>query len=151
MYKCKLCGVVFNSYTTEEFEEYGEEELWGHIQMNHEEAFEECQDWETPTMIEEYYEIIIQPKFEIGNLVMTRTVAVDCSENEIFSKEVFESLERYCSCDWGEMCEEDIETNNEALVNGERLLGAYETSQGKIYIITEWDRSCTTILFTEEY
>ena len=151
MYKCKLCGATFENYTNEEFEEYGEEELWGHIQMQHEDIFEECQDLDTPTMLEEYYEMFVQPTFEIGKLVMTRTVAIDCSENEEFSKEVFRSLERFCSCDWGEMCEEDIEANNEALINGERLLGAYETSMGKIYIITEWDRSLTTILYTHEY
>lgn len=151
MYKCKLCGATFENYTNEEFEEYGEEELWGHIQMNHEEAFKECEDWETATMIEEYYTITIMQKFETGRLVMTQGIAMDCSENEEFSKEIFTCLERYCNCDWGEMCEEDIEANNEALINGERLLGAYETSMGGIYIITEHDHSCTTLLYKYEY
>lgn len=42
--------------------------------------------------------------------------------------------------------------NDEAIKNGnDRVLAAYETSQGKIYIITEYDRSYTTILFSHEY
>ena len=49
------------------------------------------------------------------------------------------------------MEQEDIEANSEALRNGERLFAAYETSEGKIWIITEADRSATTILFPDEY
>lgn len=44
-----------------------------------------------------------------------------------------------------------MEANDIALTNGERILGAYNTSQGKVYIITECDRSTTTILFADEY
>ena len=47
MLQCKYCSASF--------EEYDEEDLWGHIQMSHEEIFEEVQDWETPYMIEECY------------------------------------------------------------------------------------------------
>ena len=42
------------------FEDYGEEELWGHIQSNHPECFEECQDWDTPTMLDVFYETVIE-------------------------------------------------------------------------------------------
>ena len=60
-YKCKTCGyeIVF---AREEFNgdgRYhpdGEELLWGHIQLEHKDKFEEVQDWETPFMIEECYE-----------------------------------------------------------------------------------------------
>lgn len=55
-YKCTLCGEEFYCESDNSFDEYVEEEVWGHIQMTHEEEFEECQDWDTPTMIEEYYE-----------------------------------------------------------------------------------------------
>ena len=41
--------------------------------------------------------------------------------------------------------------NDRALESGDRILSAYETSHGKIWIITEWDRSVTTILFPSEY
>jgi hypothetical protein len=45
----------------------------------------------------------------------------------------------------------DKELNDLAVKTGERILEAYETSKGKIWIITEWDRSATTILFPNEY
>ena len=55
-YTCTLCGYTRYCENYNDFDEYGEEELWGHIQRCHEEEFEECQDWETPWMLEEYYE-----------------------------------------------------------------------------------------------
>lgn len=54
-YKCKACGQTIDFYTVD-FDDVGEEELWGHIQMHHEDKFEEVQNWETPDMIEECYE-----------------------------------------------------------------------------------------------
>ena len=50
-YKCKYCGFIHWDVDNDV-----EEELWGHIQMNHEDKFEEVQNWETPDMIEECYE-----------------------------------------------------------------------------------------------
>ena len=61
------------------------------------------------------------------------------------------SLRRFAEADWGEMDEEDKETNNNALETGSRLFGSYECAHAKIWIITEADRSCTTILFPSEY
>lgn len=58
---------------------------------------------------------------------------------------------KYCKCDWGDTCEEDVRSNNEAVKNGERILAAYMYGDTKIWIITEWDRSATTILFPEKY
>lgn len=55
MYKCKFCGEIFGPYTETTFYEDGEEELWAHIQMNHEDVFEENQDLETSDMIEICY------------------------------------------------------------------------------------------------
>jgi len=54
--------------------------------------------------------------------------------------------------DWGEVGKEDWDANNQALKDGTRLLSSYATSRGvKIWIITEADRSATTILLPEEY
>ena len=51
-----------------------------------------------------------------------------------------------------ELDEKDIEANNEAVANGERILSAYHLKDDtKLYVITEWDRSATTILRPEEY
>ena len=56
------------------------------------------------------------------------------------------------SGDWSEVCDEDREANDLALQEGCRLLSAYQ-KEGlpKIWLITEWDRSATTVLFPEEY
>lgn len=61
-------------------------------------------------------------------------------------------LARHLSGDWGELCDEDITANEQALIEGLRLMSAYRTSQDRrIWIITEADRSVTTILLPEEY
>lgn len=57
IYVCKTCGQVFGPYTDVELEKYGEEELWSHIQLDHEKEFEEVEDLDTPIMIEECYEV----------------------------------------------------------------------------------------------
>lgn len=88
--------------------------------------------------------------FELGLLLVTNGIN-DKLDSVRFSKEITVALQRFTNVDWGEMDPEDIEANNEALRNGERLFAAYETSEGKIWIITEADRSATTILFPDEY
>lgn len=88
---------------------------------------------------------------DLGQLVMTRGIADAIDKNPVFEFEVHKSFIRYLFYDWGELCQEDMDLNLEALRNGDRILALYETSYGKIYIITEWDRSVTTILFAHEY
>lgn len=88
---------------------------------------------------------------KLGTIVFTRGVSDAAHGNFKFFNDVLLALKRYKSKDWGELCEEDKATNDDALVNGGRLLGKYNTSNGAIYIITEWDGSVTTILFPEEY
>jgi hypothetical protein len=61
-------------------------------------------------------------------------------------------LDRHVTGDWGEVDAEDRQANLDALVHGERLLSAYRTSLGaRLWVITEADRSVTTILLPEEY
>ena len=68
-----------------------------------------------------------------------------------FGEFVFQSIARHISGDWGDMCKEDKETNEEALTEGNRLFSAYVDGLTQIWIITEADRSCTTVLFPHEY
>ena len=90
--------------------------------------------------------------FNTGKLYMTRAINDEIADNSKFSKEILKCLARYKSKDWGEMCNEDKLLNDEAVISGNnRILAAYNTSKGKVYIITEWDRSVTTILFATEY
>ena len=61
-------------------------------------------------------------------------------------------LERHLSGDWGDLCEEDKDANQEALDEALRLLSSYRTTEGKkLWVITEADRSVTTLLLPEEY
>ena len=63
-----------------------------------------------------------------------------------------EFLERHLQGDWGDLCEEDRQENALSLERGFRLLSSYRTHAGtKLYVITEADRSVTTILLPEEY
>ena len=98
-------------------------------------------------------------KFNLGQLVMTRAINDRVAKEEKFAKFIYDSLDKYKKCDWGELCEEDKQLNNEAVANGDRIVAAYIydkndvsfMGEGKIYIITEWDRSATTILYPHEY
>jgi hypothetical protein len=59
---------------------------------------------------------------------------------------------RHARGDWGDLSSEDKLANKRALEEGTRLLSAYHLKTGqKIWIITEWDRSATTVLLPEEY
>ena len=61
-------------------------------------------------------------------------------------------LDRHVSGDWGELDDEDKRENEFSVRNGLRILSAYTTAAGeKIWIITEADRSATTLLLPEEY
>ena len=90
--------------------------------------------------------------FNLGRLVMTRGVNDQIAESEPFAKLVIKSLARHHKGDWGNLQEEDRKENELSLREGFRLLSAYESEDlPKIWIITEADRSATTILFPDEY
>lgn len=94
--------------------------------------------------------IIIESKFNFGNVVATRPLFEYCKARGFA---LFPYMVRHASCNWGgDVCKEDWESNDEALKNGQRLLSEYKLPDGKrIWIITEWDRSATTLLFPEDY
>ncbi len=92
-------------------------------------------------------------KFKFGKLMMTRGVNDKVAEDTMFAKFVTDSLKRHVRGDWGDLNQEDKDENESALKEGDlRLFSAYEsTGLPKIWIITEADRSVTTILFPDEY
>ena len=63
----------------------------------------------------------------------------------------FDYLARHAAGDWGELCAFDHRQNEIALRDGYRIFSSYDVSAGRVWIITEADRSVTTILLPEEY
>ena len=86
-------------------------------------------------------------RFSLGQVVITQN-----AHSALPVQEVRQALTRHSNADWGEACEEDWQLNNEALLNDSRILSVYSTSNGtRFWIITEWDRSVTTILLPQDY
>jgi hypothetical protein len=70
----------------------------------------------------------------------------------IAGQTAIEFLRRHMSCDWGELSDDDIAENELSLKQGSRLLSNYCTGKGQqLWIITEADRSATTVLLPSEY
>jgi len=91
-------------------------------------------------------------KFPMGKLVSTAGVNDLMADNTNFAKFVREGIGRHANGDWGDLDAEDRRVNDDALKHGDRLFSAYEHQElRKIWIITEWDRSVTTVLFPDEY
>lgn len=85
--------------------------------------------------------------FDLGAIVATRGAIEVLTPHEASVM-----LNRHRRGDWGDVCPEDAAMNNSATVDGCRILSAYDTKAGtRIWIITEADRSSTTILLPEEY
>lgn len=86
-------------------------------------------------------------KFNLGVLLITPGV-----KEEISHHEILQAISRHAAGDWGDICEEDAKLNNQALKEGDRLFSAYTSSNGiRFYVITEADRSATTVLLPDEY
>lgn len=86
-------------------------------------------------------------KFSLGQVFATPGVMESVTEADRIS-----ALTRHIGGDWGEVDEFDKRSNDQALADGFRILSAYTSADGvKFWIITEHDRSVTTLLLPEEY
>jgi len=89
------------------------------------------------------------PLFDLGQTVATPGALEALREAE---EDPISYLVRHVTGDWGDLPEEDIQENQFSLEHGLRIFSAYHLNAGtKIYVITEYDRSVTTILLAEEY
>lgn len=85
--------------------------------------------------------------FPLGHIFSTPGVI-----QSIPNQEIVDALMRHASGDWGDLDPEDKQANDDAILHGGRILSAYTSSDGiRFWIITEADRSMTTILLPEEY
>ena len=86
-------------------------------------------------------------RFPLGHVVITPG-----ANSDIPADEVQECLLRHAVGDWGDVSQEDWSTNDDALKNEARLMSRYLSQAGiRFWIITEWDRSVTTILLPMDY
>ena len=85
--------------------------------------------------------------FPLGHVVATRG-----SVDRLGAEEVHRALSRHAHGDWGDVCKRDRHENEISLREGFRLFSVFHTKEGqKFWIITEADRSVTTVLLPEEY
>lgn len=89
----------------------------------------------------------MQISFELGKLLIT-----PAAQREIDQGDVLDAIHRHASGDWGNLEPEDVEENDISLREGFRLLSSYLDRRGvKFWIITEADRSSTTVLLPSDY
>jgi hypothetical protein len=86
-------------------------------------------------------------KFWLGRFVVTQR-----AEIELEHEDIRDAVNRHLSGDWGDVCHEDHEANETALAGGGRLFSVYHDRNGtKFWIVTEADRSATTVLLPDDY
>ena len=85
-------------------------------------------------------------RFPLGQVLCTPRI-----RDELGWIPMLEFIARHMEGDWGDVSIADHSANNIALETGERLLSAYDTVAGRVWVITEADRSATTVLFPDEY
>jgi len=90
-----------------------------------------------------------KPRFSLGRIVATPG-AIEAMNDS--GDTPIQFLSRHVRGDWGEVCDEDKQLNEESLVHGGRLLSVYQTKKNvTIWLITEADRSVSTLLLPSEY
>lgn len=89
-------------------------------------------------------------RFPAGQIIVTAGVDALIHQGRLNPNEY---LRRHLSGDWGDLDEPDRLQNDAALESGEdRLFSSYQVAPNlKLWIITEWDRSVTTLLLPDEY
>ena len=90
-----------------------------------------------------------KPRFSPGRLLSTPgtlDAMMDAQQSPM------DFVNRHIHGDWGDICDDDRQVNEESLEHGLRLLSSYRTKTCvKLWVITEADRSVTTILLPDEY
>jgi hypothetical protein len=88
-------------------------------------------------------------KFPLGRIVATPAALEALARSGDSAHSLFM---RHATGDWGDVCAADKRANDDALAKGERLLSAYLLRDGtKVWVITEWDRSASTLLLPSDY
>lgn len=100
------------------------------------------------------FNVPAKAKFPLGQLLTTPGALAALAES---GQSPAEFLVRHVQGDWGDMSADDKQLNDEALIDGSRIMSAYRTSKGtKLWVITEaadenGHRVCTTCLLPDDY
>lgn len=89
---------------------------------------------------------VVKAKFSLGQIVHTPGAGELLSQSEMAVL-----LERHASGDWGDISEADRKENEFSVEKGFRIMSVYHVNGAEFYVVTEWDRSATTVLLSEEY
>ena len=89
---------------------------------------------------------VARPKFAMGRIVITAN-----AQARLEPADVQQALGRHASGDWGDLCSEDTRSNADALKHGGRLMSVYGRGDTLFWVITECDRSVTTVLMPLDY
>lgn len=88
-------------------------------------------------------------RFQLGTVNATLAALEALRVNGLTAVDV---LERHHNGDWGDLDDDDKTENEYSVKHGLRIFSAYVLGDGqKVWIITEWDRSATTLLLPDEY
>lgn len=88
------------------------------------------------------------PRFRLGMIVATRGVLRHLEHHGVQADPY---LRRHVRGEWGDVPPEDALANERAVEHGARILSSYDVAGQRVWIITEADRSVTTLLFPSEY
>ena len=103
---------------------------------------------DNPSMAPNNPDLSPAPRFPLGNLYATSALT---RWAEKYSIDLSSYIRRHHFGDWGDLCNEDKQANEDALKRGGRLFSYYLVAGKKVYAITEANRSMTTMLFADEY
>ncbi len=85
-------------------------------------------------------------RFSLGQLAITANASLRLSTEAVWT-----ALSRHAAGDWGDLCPEDTLANDSAIDHAGRLFSAYGQGEHRFWIVTEADRSVTTVLLPEDY
>ncbi|WP_414442414.1 hypothetical protein [Burkholderia sp. 22PA0106] len=89
------------------------------------------------------------PRFKLGRIFATPAALHACENSNVA---IFDLLLRHLRGDWGDLPESDRQQNERSLEVGLSLLSSYKLPDGQVvWVITEWDRSITTLLLPSDY